>query len=433
MLVDITANLPSDFASRNAPDCDHPQCQICQFINTLEQATVNSISVNDILTGKVMLPFTTRSTWRSTQLECPDICRSIAQLKQGTRPSKKITNAKDIKRYLHSCSVACDGLLIVRREEPFTPTRECIGVPRNALAGLLTALHIQLKHPTPYQLKQVMTRHFLALDLDKSIDVTSNSCHQCASLKQVPSSPVEQSTSDPPSNVGIRFSCDIIRRSSLFIFLIRECIPSFTSACIIPDEKRSSLCSGLLQLILPLHPVNAPAATVRTDPAPGFQALARDHSLIEFNISLDLGQSKNINKNPIAEKEFQELEKEILQQDLSGDPISSVSLACTVSRLNTQIRNCGLSAHEMWFQHEQFTNIQLYTPDDHLITSQHSKRLDSHKAEQNKSLRRIPPKPSLQFGDIVYLRSEKSKMQARTLGFPLLQSMMNSIKYICHF
>ena len=218
----------------------------------------------------------------------------------------------------------------------------------------------------------------------------------------------------PPSNVGIRFSCDVIRRSSQFILLIGEYITSFTSACIIPDEKRSSLHCGLLQLILPLHPLNAPAATVRTDPAPGFQALARDHSLIEFNISLDLGQSKNINKNPIAEKAVQELEKEILKQDPSGDPISSVSLACDVSCLNTRIRNRGLSAHEIWFQREQFTNIQLYTPDDHLITSQHSKRLDSHKVEQKKSLRRIPPKPFLQSGDIVYLRSDKSKTQARS-------------------
>ena len=152
----------------------------------------------------------------------------------------------------------------------------------------------------------------------------------------------------PPPNVGIRFPCDVIQRSRQFILLIRECITSFTSACIIPDEKRSSLRSGLLQLILPLHAVNA--ATARTDPAPGFQAITRDHSFIEFNISFDLGQSKNINKNPIAEKAVQELEKEILQQDPSGDPISSVSLACAVSRLNTRtvaypLMKCGFSAN----------------------------------------------------------------------------------------
>ena len=125
-----------------------------------------------------------------------------------------------------------------------------------------------------------------------------------------------------------------------------------------------------------------------------------------------LGEAKNINKNPVAEKPVQELEKVILQQDPSGDPISAVSLDCAASRLNTRIRNSGLSAHEMWFQREQSRNIQLYTPDDHLITSQHSKRLDSHKIEQNKSSQRIPPKPPIPSGDIVYLRSEKSKPQA---------------------
>ena len=39
---------------------------------------------------------------------------------------------------------------------------------------------------------------------------------------------------------------------------------------------------------------------------------------------------------------------------------------------------------------------------------------NSHKVEQKKSLRRVPPKPSLQSGDIVYLRSDKSKTQARS-------------------
>ena len=82
---------------------------------------------------------------------------SITQLKQGTRPSKKITDGKGIKRYLRSCSVSRDGLLVVRREEPFAPIRKCIVVTRNALAGLLTTLHLQLQHLTPYQLKQVQT------------------------------------------------------------------------------------------------------------------------------------------------------------------------------------------------------------------------------------------------------------------------------------
>ena len=43
-----------------------------------------------------------------------------------------------------------------------------------------------------------------------------------------------------------------------------------------------------------LHPVNVPAATVRTDPAPGFQALKQGHSLDEFNISRPLVEAKNM-------------------------------------------------------------------------------------------------------------------------------------------
>ena len=59
-----------------------------------------STSVQDIR-GLSGLPFTTRSAWIQIQSECPDLRRTHAHLKQGTRPSKKITNIKNIKRYLN--------------------------------------------------------------------------------------------------------------------------------------------------------------------------------------------------------------------------------------------------------------------------------------------------------------------------------------------
>ena len=43
------ANLPSDFASRNAPDCTENQCQICSFIHETENSVVRSTSVKEIL------------------------------------------------------------------------------------------------------------------------------------------------------------------------------------------------------------------------------------------------------------------------------------------------------------------------------------------------------------------------------------------------
>ncbi len=47
----------------------------------------------------------------------------------------------DVKRYLKSVTIANDGLLVVREDPPFQPTRELIVVPRRVLEGLLTAMH----------------------------------------------------------------------------------------------------------------------------------------------------------------------------------------------------------------------------------------------------------------------------------------------------
>lgn len=113
------AILPSDFASRNAPDCNNPSCQIC--IHLQEDSVVRYITTQDVLSGKIKLPFTSRAAWLSIQSECPDIRRTIAHIRQGTRPSKKITNIRDVKRYLNVATFARDGLLVIKKQLPFTP------------------------------------------------------------------------------------------------------------------------------------------------------------------------------------------------------------------------------------------------------------------------------------------------------------------------
>ena len=117
---------------------------MCAFITRTRDSVVRAVSVHDVLQGNVRLPFTSRPAWLAVQSECPDLRRTHAHLAQGTRPSKKLTNIKDVKRYSQVASIADDGLLVVQRHDPLSPTRECIIVPRQALDGLLTALHIQL-------------------------------------------------------------------------------------------------------------------------------------------------------------------------------------------------------------------------------------------------------------------------------------------------
>ena len=140
--LDGSANLPSDFASRTAPECNEPRCQVCSFIIQTEDCVVRPVSVQEIVDNMTKLPFTTRSSWLDIQSECSDLRRTHAHLKQGTRPSKKVTNVKDIKRYLGVASIAKDGLLVVPRNDPLSPARKLIIVPRPVLHGLVTALHL---------------------------------------------------------------------------------------------------------------------------------------------------------------------------------------------------------------------------------------------------------------------------------------------------
>lgn len=62
-----------------------------------------------------------------------------------------------------------------------------------------------------------------------------------------------------------------------------------------------------------LCPFNGPFAVDRTDPAPGFAALAGDESLATHRLVVEVGNAKNINKNPVAEKAIRESQWEILR------------------------------------------------------------------------------------------------------------------------
>ena len=243
-------NLPSDFASRNTPACDDPRCQVCSIVSNAEDLAVRPISVHDVLLGKTSLPFTSHSAWLQLQLECLDLRHVHSHLKQGTRPSKKLTNIKDVKHYLNLVSISRDGLLVVKRDEPFAASRKCIVIPHSVVDGFLAALHVKLDHLSHHQMKLVSQRYFFALDLEKALDRSSWCCHLCFSLKKVPSTLVEQSTSDPPDGFGVSFTADIIKRYRQLVLVIREASMSFMASYLLDDERRESIRSGLLRLCL---------------------------------------------------------------------------------------------------------------------------------------------------------------------------------------
>lgn len=128
-------NLLSDFTSRNTPAaCNEPNCQICTIVHDKEDSVVRSVSIQDILGNTSSLPFSTKSVWLQIQSDFPDLRRVHVHSKQGTRLSKELAN---VKRYLTCSSIAKDGVLVVKRSQPFVPVIEAIVVPRSVLDGLL--------------------------------------------------------------------------------------------------------------------------------------------------------------------------------------------------------------------------------------------------------------------------------------------------------
>jgi len=344
----------------------------------MNDSTVHSISVVDLLSSSGLPPFSNHPAWIAFQSECSDLHRTHAHLKQGTRASRKLTSAHDLKRYHNVATVSRDGLLVVKRTEPFSPCTELIIVPRTLLHGFLTAMHLWLDHPSAHHLKQLVDQKFYALNMIDAAEEISENCPTCASLRTVPKPLMAQSSDDPPEGIGITFAADVMCHNRQLIFALRETITSYTNTSLLNSATHESLRSALLCLCLALRPLVRPHAVICVDPAPGFVALQNDNVLAHHGISLELGRVKNPNKNPVAECAVQELEQELLKTSQRGGFITAMTLANATARLNSPIRSRGLSSREMWTQRDQFSNAQLLISDMTLITAQHHARELNH-------------------------------------------------------
>ena len=98
-------NLPSDFQSRNPPLCESSSCQICKFIEDSSTAVVKSISVEEILSGHVRVPYDNRAVWRKLQMECQDLSKVYSHLKNGTRPTAKRTKLTTVNVIYKMCQL----------------------------------------------------------------------------------------------------------------------------------------------------------------------------------------------------------------------------------------------------------------------------------------------------------------------------------------
>ena len=412
-------NIFSDYLSRNPVTCDG-NCQVCRFVETADASVVNEVKVSDVMSGNCAVPYTTRSTWYQSQQECPVLKQVAHFLADGRSPMKKKKGMTEVRRYLNVVKLSSnpnDGLLIVPQEVPLGKCRQRIVVPQGLLDGLLTALHLQLQHPSKFQLRQVFNRGFFALDADKSIERVVEGCHACAALKKVPARFKSQSTTVPvDEGIGRRFSTDVIRRERQQILLMKEYVSSYATACFVPNESAESLQEGVIRLLSMYRAPSGPPVVVRVDPATGFQSCARSRSLSELHITLELGEPKNINKNPVAERGIQEFHAEVARISPAGGPLDEVTLSMAVSNMNSRIRLGGLSASEIWNQRDMFTGDQLPIDDLEAIRRKASSREKGHMPSAKYQARGSVADKSVytSVGDIVYLYQDRDKVKSRS-------------------
>ena len=336
-----TANPTSDFASLNPVECTAENCQVCKFVESTASSVVNAVTVSDVLSGSSSMPFVNKAAWCSAQHDCSNLRRAYAHLTQGTRPSRKVRDLKNLRRYLTVASIDDQGLLVVYKQIPGLPHRALIIVPVDILPGIVTALHLHFKHAAKSQLKLVFSRFFFTIKSDTVIDQIVDKCDFCKLVKAVPAEVFDQSLSISASSPGQVFYADVLRRNRQKICVVRDVHSSFTTAAIITDESAASLKPALL---LNSSFFRAPQCTIRVDSAPGFQALRSDKFLQQRGVQLDFGHIKNKNSNSVVDKAIQELETELLKLDPSGAQVAPLQLQLAVDMLTSRIQNHGLSA-----------------------------------------------------------------------------------------
>ena len=371
-----TANLPSDFQSRNPPECDSHSCQICKFVSEVSDTVVRRLTVADILSGRAQVPYSNRGSWKEIQLACFDLKRVYAHLSSGTRPSVK-TKLTDVKRYLQKASISRDGLLVVPHSEPFLPRKELIIVPQQVVLGFLTSLHLKLNHPTAHQLTQVFNRSFFALRSQNFVTRTLQNCDLCQSLKVLPAELHVQSSIDLPTSPSRSFAADIVNRFRQKLYVLVDTFSALTYAELISSVDAETLRESLCKSVSIFRPSPQTSVLVRADNASGFKALVNDLVLSKLNITIDYGRRHNKNKNPVVDKVIRELISELLRLNPTGGQTNTIELSHAVNQLNARIRGRGLSSWEIFTQRDADSGTCLDIDDELLSQIQQTTRTNN--------------------------------------------------------
>ena len=270
--------------------------------------------------------------------------------------------------------ISDSGVLIHRKSNPDGSDFELMIVPNALAAGLISALHLRLGHPTKTQFKKLWGRYFFAINSEKFIDDCTQSCSLCTSLKSLQRELFKQSTSQVPDTIGKFFSANI-RRENQKIMVLLDVFSSFAVGQLLTNEQHDTLQQSLIQLSANYkHP---DGFIIRVDNASGFLAIRNENDklLQSVGIELDFGRVKNKNQNPSIDKAIQEIENELKRMAPTGGQITPGTLAIAISNMNSRIRFNGLSSKEILLKRDNFTNENLDFNDKQIGDFRYTKKV----------------------------------------------------------
>ena len=453
-------NFTDDYGSRNPASCNTPTfCKVCSFIkecgdmtttcpvffNTSNQAIIAAVTpmdkntsnklVSDIISGKSTIPFGNKKAMKYLQDQDPDLVQVRRELTSGQRPQTKNTKINSIKRYLQresNITIAADGCLVSRKFNNKFSSRELIVIPRRFSYGLLYGMHINLQHPSPFQLKKVVDTKFFLLDRDKIIKDIWQSCLLCQSIAHIPKEIEAFKANEIPDHPGKGFTIDILKHAKKLVVVTVDNFSGFLSTCFVKSEDHEHLLEGIIQTVTPFKA--STMSTVRVDQAPGFRKLMKNQAnLLNIGIKLEFGEVKNKNSLAIVDRKMAEIRQEIRKLAPSNNVLDIRILAQATAIVNEKVRHSGLSAKEILFSRDQLTNKNIPIEDDEIASKTMLKRKqDNLYTGKSKAsvLKESAPANAIK-GQLVFLKENCSKNQRRDIYMVVDMDLDPNFLYIC--
>ena len=209
--------------------------------------------------------------------------------------------------------------------------------------------------------------------------------------------------------------------------MVTGALTQHTSTTLIRSEKSDNILEGFVKTVLPFQ-TSSLQTQIKVYTAPGLSSLIKNPKMIQnHNITLETGRFKNKNKVLQVDRRIQEREDELRKLSAEEEVITEETLAKATK---------ATSANEVLFcrkQDQQEINItdeQFASKIENFWTKNHQS------SSKSKAKLKAPAQtPSLEVGQLVYLKQEITKHTARQLYIVMsdIKDNLVLIKKILHF